>query len=146
MWEELFSNRIIWATLYSWLIAQAIKICLNVIREKRFNFSWVITTGGMPSAHSASVASLATYIGLKQGFDSEIFAVSVIIALIAMFDAQTWRRSIGAQAKILNTIMEDVYRGRKFEQSRLKELIGHTPIEVFVGAILGILVAFIFYK
>lgn len=133
-------------TFYSWLIAQAIKICLNVMREKRFNFSWLITTGGMPSAHSAGVSGLATYIGLKQGFSSEIFAVSVVIALIAMFDAQTWRRSIGAQAKILNTIMEDVYQGRKPEQSRLKELIGHTPVEVFVGAILGILVAFIFYK
>ncbi|MCD6539663.1 MAG: divergent PAP2 family protein [Candidatus Omnitrophica bacterium] len=146
MWRELFSNRIIWVTFYSWLIAQAIKICLNVMREKRFNFSWLITTGGMPSAHSAGVSGLATYIGLKQGFSSEIFAVSVVIALIAMFDAQTWRRSIGAQAKILNTIMEDVYQGRKPEQSRLKELIGHTPVEVFVGAILGILVAFIFYK
>jgi len=146
VWRELFSNRIIWVTFYSWLIAQAIKICLNVMREKRFNFSWLITTGGMPSAHSAGVSGLATYIGLKQGFSSEIFAVSVVIALIAMFDAQTWRRSIGAQAKILNTIMEDVYQGRKPEQSRLKELIGHTPVEVFVGAILGILVAFIFYK
>jgi len=146
MWRELFSNRIIWVTFYSWLIAQAIKICLNIIREKRFNFSWLITTGGMPSAHSAGVSGLATYVGLKQGFSSEIFAVSVVIALIAMFDAQTWRRSIGAQAKILNTIMEDVYQGRKLEQSRLKELIGHTPVEVFVGAILGILVAFIFYK
>ena len=146
MWRELFSNRIIWVTFYSWLIAQAIKICLNIIREKRFNFSWLITTGGMPSAHSAGVSGLATYVGLKQGFSSEIFAVSVVIALIAMFDAQTWRRSIGAQAKILNTIMEDIYQGRKLEQSRLKELIGHTPVEVFVGAILGILVAFIFYK
>lgn len=100
----------------------------------------------MPSAHSASVSTLATYLGLKEGFDSGIFALSVIIALIAMFDAQTWRRSIGAQARILNTIMEDAFKGRKLEQKRLKELIGHTPVEVFVGAILGILVAFIFYK
>ncbi len=146
MIKELFSNRILWATLYSWIIAQVIKICLNIIRERRFNFSWLITTGGMPSAHSASVATLATYIGLKEGFNSGIFAVSVIIALIAMFDAQTWRRSIGIQAKILNTIVEDLYKGKKVEEEKLRELIGHTPIEVFIGALLGILVAFIFYR
>jgi len=144
MWSQLISNSILWATLFSWLIAQAIKIIFNVIREKRFNFSWVITTGGMPSAHAASVSTLATYIGLKLSFSSALFALSAIVALIAMFDAQTWRRSIGTQAKILNAIVDDVYAGRKVEEKKLRELIGHTPIEVFVGAVLGILIAFVF--
>ena len=146
MWGQLFSNRILWATLFSWIIAQAIKIVFNAIREKKFNFSWVITTGGMPSAHAASVATLATYIGLKTGFSSALFALSAIVALVAMFDAQTWRRSIGAQAKILNTIVEDAYAGRKVEEKKLRELIGHTPVEVFIGAVLGILVAFVFFR
>ena len=142
----MFSNRILWATLISWVMAQTIKIIFNVIREKKFNFSWIITTGGMPSAHSASVAALATYIGLEDGFYSSIFALSAIVALIAMFDAQTWRRSIGFQAKMLNNIVEDFYAGRKVEEKKLIEFLGHTPIEVFVGAILGILVAFVFYS
>ena len=146
MWKELFSNKILWVTLISWVIAQAIKITFNTIREKKFNFSWIITTGGMPSAHSASVAALATYIGLKEGFSSSIFAISAVVALIAMFDAQTWRRSIGFQAKMLNNIVEDFYTGKKVEEKKLIEFLGHTPIEVFVGAILGILVAFIFYS
>ena len=133
------------ATLCSWFIAQSIKIIFNVIRERKFYLSWIITTGGMPSAHAASVTTLAMYIGLVAGFDSPLFALASIVALIAMFDAQTWRRSIGAQARILNAIMDDVLTGRKVEEKKLRELIGHTPIEVFVGAVLGILVAFIFY-
>ena len=146
MWEGLISNRILWTTLFSWFIAQAIKIVLNTVRQKKFYFSWLITTGGMPSAHAASVVTLATAIGLKEGFSSGLFALSAIVALIAMFDAQTWRRSIGIQARILNTIMDDVYAGRKIEEEKLRELIGHTPIEVFVGGLLGMLVAFAFYK
>jgi acid phosphatase family membrane protein YuiD len=100
----------------------------------------------MPSAHAASVATLATAVGLKEGFSSSLFALSAIVALIAMFDAQTWRRSIGIQARILNNIMDDVYAGRKVEEEKLRELIGHTPIEVFVGGLLGILVAFALYQ
>lgn len=145
MWLEIFSNNILWATLSSWFIAQTIKIILNIVKKKKFDFFWLLTTGGMPSAHASSVATLATSVGLKAGFSSPLFALSVIFALIAMFDAQTWRRSVGIQARILNNIMEDVYAGRKVKEERLRELIGHTPIEVLIGAIMGILVAFIFY-
>ncbi|MBN2120601.1 MAG: divergent PAP2 family protein [Candidatus Omnitrophica bacterium] len=146
MWGQIFSNRVLWATLLSWFVAQAIKIILNVVRYRKFYFSWLITTGGMPSSHAASVSTLAASIGLHEGFSSSIFALSAIVALIAMFDAQTWRRSIGTQAKILNNIMDDVYAGRKVEEEKLRELIGHTPVEVLVGCILGILVAFAFYR
>jgi len=146
MWNQVLSNTILWTTLLSWFIAQAIKIVLNVVRHKKFYFSWLITTGGMPSAHAASVTTLSTSIGLKEGFASGLFALSAIVALIAMFDAQTWRRSIGTQAKILNTIMDDVYAGRRVEEEKLRELIGHTPVEVFVGGLLGVLVALALYK
>ena len=134
-----------WITLFSWLIAQSIKIAFNIIREKRFNFSWIITTGGLPSSHAASVTTLATCLGLKEGFASGLFALSAVFALVTMFDAQTWRRSIGFQAKILNTITDDIYAGRKVEEEKLRELIGHTPTEVFIGALLGASMAFAFY-
>lgn len=146
MWNQVLSNTVLWVTLTSWFIAQLIKIVLNVVRYKKFYFSWLLTTGGMPSAHAASVTTLATAIGLKYDFSSGLFALSAIVALIAMFDAQTWRRSIGTQARILNNIMDDVYAGRKVEEEKLRELIGHTPIEVFVGGLLGILVAFALYR
>jgi len=144
MWKEIFSNRIISATLISWFIAQSIKIIFNVVREKKFSFVWLLSTGGMPSAHAASVSCLSVSIGIKQGFSSSLFAFSVIFALIVMFDAQTWRRSIGVQARILNNIVDDLYSGRQIEEKKLRELIGHTPVEVFVGALLGVLTAIIF--
>jgi acid phosphatase family membrane protein YuiD len=145
-WGGIFSNRILWATILSWVVAQGLKITLGLIREKRFNFNWIFRPGGMPSAHSAGVSTLTFLLGKELGFYSPIFALSCIFAIMTMFDAQTWRRSIGVQAKILNRIMEDIKEKKKIEEDRLRELVGHTPIEVFVGALLGLLIALIFYK
>ncbi len=143
--EELFYNKPLWLTILSWGIAQGIKICGGLIREKRFNFVWILRTGGMPSAHSAAVCALAFAVGRELGFFSPMFALAVMFALITMFDAQTWRRSIGVQAKILNHMMDDIHRGNRVTEDRLRELVGHSPIEVFVGALIGFLVAFIAY-
>ncbi len=145
MWIQIFENSVLWATLASWLIAQSTKIFFNVVKKKRFDFYWIIRTGGMPSAHAASVTCLAVSIGLAKGFSSVMFAFAVIFALIVMFDAQTWRRSIGTQARILNNMIDDIHAGRKVPEEKVKEFFGHTPIEVFVGAVLGLLVAIIFY-
>lgn len=142
---DIFSNRPLWLTVLSWGVAQGIKIVIGLIREKRFNFFWILRTGGMPSAHSAAVSALAFSIGKELGFATPMFALASIFALITMFDAQTWRRSIGAQARILNRIMEDIHRKGRVEGDRLKELVGHSPIEVFVGALIGIGVSFISY-
>jgi len=142
---EIFKNKPLWLTLLSWAIAQGIKVVIGLVREKKFNFYWILRTGGMPSAHSAAVCSLAVSIGKERGFSSPLFALVALFALITMFDAQTWRRSIGVQARILNRIMEDIHKTGKIEEERLKELVGHTPFEVFVGALIGILVTFIFY-
>ena len=141
----LGKNQIFLITVLAWLITQSIKVTLGVIREKRFNFRWFTGTGGMPSSHAAGVAALATSVGLDYGFNSGLFAVTAIFALIIMFDAQGVRRQTGQQAEILNKIMEDIYFKRMLQEERLKELLGHTPVEVFVGAILGILLALIFY-
>jgi len=141
----LSKNQIFLITLLAWLIAQSIKVTLGVVREKRFNFRWFTGTGGMPSSHAAGVAALATSVGLSYGFNSGLFAITAIFALIIMFDAQGVRRQTGQQAEILNKIMEDIYFKRVLKEERLKELLGHTPIEVLIGAFLGILLALIFY-
>jgi len=142
---DIFRNKPLWLTILSWAIAQGIKVVLGLVKEKKFNFYWVLRTGGMPSAHSAAVSSLAVSVGKETGFASPLFAIVALFALITMFDAQTWRRSIGVQARILNRMMEDIQEGGKVREERLRELVGHTPFEVFVGASIGILVSFIFY-
>lgn len=139
--EEVFRNKVIWSSLCSWAVAQSIKIISGLIKEKRFDFRWVLETGGMPSAHSAGVSSLATAVGLYTGFSTVEFAIAAIFALIIMFDAQGLRRTSGLQAEALNRLIEDIYLNRGIKQELLKELIGHTPVEVFMGAILGISVA-----
>jgi acid phosphatase family membrane protein YuiD len=141
---SLIENKILMITLLAWAIAQSTKVILGVIREKRFNFRWFIGTGGMPSSHAAGATALATSCGLNLGFDSAIFALAVVFAIVTMFDAQGVRRSTGKQAELLNRLMDDIYWKGKIEEEKLKELIGHTPVEVFVGAIMGFFIAIIF--
>ena len=138
---SIFQNKVFLATLIAWVSAQTIKIAINSIKEKRFNFRWLASTGGMPSAHSAGVMSLATAVGIQEGFYSTVFIATLIFALVIAFDAQGVRRATGQQAEILNKIMEDIYWRRKIQEDRLKELIGHTPFEVLVGSVIGIVIA-----
>ncbi|MCF7877973.1 MAG: divergent PAP2 family protein [Candidatus Omnitrophica bacterium] len=144
-WPQIFANKALWITLLSWAIAQGIKIIIGLSQGKKFNFYWILRTGGLPSAHSAAVVALAVALGQELGFQSSIFALSAIFALITMFDAQTWRRSIGVQARILNKIMEDFQEGKKLKEKRMKELVGHTPVEIFAGGLIGIITAIVFY-
>ena len=143
--RDIVHNRILVVTLSVWAIAQTVKVLLGVIREKRFNFRWFIGTGGMPSSHSAGVTAMATTIGLRDGFDSGLFAMAAVVALVIMFDAQGVRRSTGIQAGILNTIMDDIYWKGKIETKRLAEFIGHSPFQVLVGLLLGLFLAIILY-
>ena len=143
---EFSKNYIFWTSLLAWGIAQTIKVALGVWREKRFNFKWFIGTGGMPSSHAASVASLSTSVGITYGFDSALFAIALTFTVIVMFDAQTVRFSTGRQAKLLNKMLDDIYWKHKFDDEKLKEFLGHTPIQVFVGAALGIVVSLLMYK
>ncbi len=145
-WEGLSKNKAFWAIFFSAIAAQSLKIIIGVIKEKRFNFYWLLGTGGMPSTHSAAVVSLVICVGKELGSSSPFFALSVVFALITMFDAQTWRRSIGFQAKILNKIMVDFQEGKKLREDRLRELVGHTPIEVLMGALVGVAITFILYS
>jgi hypothetical protein len=143
--KPFLDNHIFWVTVTAWIIAQTIKVVLGVIREKRFNFRWFIGTGGMPSSHAAGVSSLATSIGIIYGFNSPIFAITMVFTLIVLFDAQGVRRSTGRQAEILNKMLEDIYWKKKLDNEKLREFIGHTPVEVFAGIILGVLTSILHY-
>lgn len=138
-------NRILSVTIVAWALTQTIKVTLGVIREKRFDFRWFIGTGGMPSSHAAGAAALALSSGLELGFYSPVFALAFVFALVTMFDAQGVRRSAGRQAEILNKVLEDIYWQGKIKEGKLKELLGHTPFQVMVGALIGILIALNFY-
>ena len=140
---NIFKNRLLWNAILAWAIAQSIKVFLGVIREKRFNFRWFVGTGGMPSAHVCGAVCLATGVGIRAGFATPLFAVTILIAFITMFDAQGVRRATGQQAEVLNRIVDDVYFRRGIKEERLKELLGHTPLQVIVGAIFGFLLGMI---
>lgn len=133
------------AVIFAWLLAQTLKVIGGVLREKRINFRWFVMSGGMPSSHSAAVSSLSTAMGLYYGFDSMIFCMAVVFSLIIMFDAAGVRRAVGRQASILNKIVDEISQQGQVPEARLKELLGHTPVEVLAGAFLGIAVTLVFY-
>ena len=127
--------------------AQVLKFIIFTLKSKRINFKIFTTTGGMPSSHSAGVMGLATSVGLSAGFDSLVFAVSFGFALITMYDAAGVRRAAGKTAACLNKMMDDFYKHDvQAIGGKLKELLGHTPLEVIMGAIFGILFAYFYHK
>ena len=138
-----WGNAAIQAALLSWLAAQLIKFATEIIRSRQLDFTYFVSTGGMPSAHSASVCGLATQIGQDTGFHTPIFALALWFALIVMFDAQSVRKAAGEQAKILNQIRDELKEHHHLPQDKLKELLGHTRLEVFAGAAVGISVGLI---
>jgi acid phosphatase family membrane protein YuiD len=141
----MLRNKILVVTVGVWVIGQCIKIVTNLLRGKRFNFRWLLGTGGMPSSHAAGVAALATACGLEHGFESGLFALAAVFAMVTMFDAQGVRRSTGEQAEILNRVINDMYWHKRIEMGRIKEFVGHTPIQVFVGTLLGVGLTILFY-
>lgn len=127
--------------------AQVIKFFVFTIRTRRINFKIFTTTGGMPSSHSAGVMGLTTSVGIISGFDSVVFAIALGYAMIVMYDAAGLRRAAGKTAASLNRMMDDFYKhDLQAVGGKLKELLGHTPLEVFFGALFGILFAFGFHN
>lgn len=140
----IFSNRILITSVLAWFIAQTIKVVHTVIRDKRVDFTRMFGSGGMPSSHASFTVSLATAIGMEMGFSGVEFALAAAFSIVVMYDATGIRRSAGEQAAILNRIVERF--GKETLQDtgkKLKELLGHTPKQVFAGAILGIFIAII---
>ncbi|MCC8160766.1 MAG: divergent PAP2 family protein [Oscillospiraceae bacterium] len=140
--NQLANNSVLITALLGWLVAQVLKIVLSW--DKKFDFKRIVGSGGMPSSHAAFVMALTMAVGFTDGFDSVAFAISAVVAFVVMYDAAGIRRSAGQQAVILNKIVESVLQADfPRTERKLKELLGHTPIEVFGGAILGIIIAII---
>ena len=129
--------------LAAWLIAQIFKVLLTSFRQRRLNLRVLAETGGMPSSHSAIVMGLTSAVGRINGVASDIFAVALILSLVVMYDAAGVRRAAGRQAAVLNRLVEDLVHMRGIQEDRLRELLGHTPIEVLVGGVLGIVVGLV---
>ena len=143
MFEALLRNQLLWTALAASTSAQIIKVLLILIFERKWQPLRVLETGGMPSSHTASVAALSTACGLEFGFDSPFFALSAIFGMIVMYDATGIRRASGMQAELLNDLVAELRQllTEGFAPKPLKELLGHTYLEVFVGLLLGIGVA-----
>lgn len=141
--QELIGNKYIIVPMFIWLGIQIFKVLWDLVKEKKFNFKRILGAGGMPSSHSAVVCSLATMIGRNEGFDSPIFGLAVIMALVVMYDAAGVRRAAGKQAKLLNKIVNTPGLAIETVHEKLVEVLGHTPTEVFVGAVLGIAIGFL---
>jgi acid phosphatase family membrane protein YuiD len=153
---ELFTNFPLWAALFSIGFAQFIKVPLQYVASRKFDWTLLTSTGGMPSSHSGAVTALSTAIALEHGVDSPLFAISAVFGIIVMFDATGVRRHAGEQATVINRLVTDFNKAvvemkhwpEKKEQEKrkeLKELLGHQPIEVFFGGLLGIILAFILH-
>ena len=127
--------------LAAWCVAQVLKILISSIRDKRLNFSQLITTGGMPSSHAALVCALATAAAIVHGVDSAVFAIAALFALVVMSDATGVRKTVGTQSTMLNRILDELFKGKPEFEQRVRELIGHTIFEVSAGAVLGMLLA-----
>jgi hypothetical protein len=141
IFTQFFKNKILITTICAWLVAQTMKVVIGVFREKKFDFRWFVGTGGMPSSHAAGASCLAMATGLDYGFDSAYFAIAAAFALVVMFDAQGVRRATGRQARMLNKLTEDIYWKGRIKEEELRELIGHTPVEVIMGFLLGVVIA-----
>ncbi len=137
----LFSKPWFWSSFLGWTVAQSIKLVTDLVRTRKVDFSYFVSTGGMPSAHSAMVSGLATAIGLTEGFGSPIFMLALAFATITMFDAAGVRNAAGQQAKLLNQIVEELFTDKHFNAPKMKELLGHTRLEVFAGLATGVVVA-----
>ena len=132
-----------WSSFTGWTLAQLIKMTTGLVKTGQIDFQYLLSTGGMPSAHSAMVCGLCTSIGLTEGFDAPISMLAAGFAAITMFDAASVRRAAGHQARVLNQMIDELFKQHKLKQTRLKELLGHTRKEVFAGMALGIAVAVI---
>ena len=136
----IVTNKYIYTVFGTWFFIQAFKVIYDLVVDKKFNFKSILGAGGMPSSHSAVVCVLATLIGRSEGFSSPIFALSVVFAFVVMYDAAGVRRAAGKQAKLLNKLIETPGLKTEEVQERLVEVLGHTPFQVIVGALIGIIV------
>jgi len=142
---DIITNEVLIIPICTWALAQTLKMVIEVIKGNGFDASYLVSSGGMPSAHSATVSALAVAVGMTHGFGSTVFGISVILALIVMYDSAGVRQSVSQQSGVLNRIVHELRlrQPRVVWEADLRELVGHTPFQVIVGAVLGITVAWL---
>ena len=149
--KELVSNPFLLTGVGSWFVAQVLKTILHLIMYKKLDFERLVGDGGMPSGHSATVASLATICGLTCGLASVEFAITAILAIIVCHDATGVRRETGKHAQVLNELLQSLETGKPIDLKKLightdlKELVGHTPLQVLAGILIGVGNALLMY-
>lgn len=138
---DIINNSVIRAAFLAWAIAQSLKVILTLCISRKFDGTRMFGSGGMPSSHSALVCAMVTVIGFQEGFSSSVFALAFCFAGITMYDAAGVRRSTGKNAAVINHMLDDLAtRGFAMDEERLKELVGHTPLQVMAGALLGMFI------
>ncbi len=142
--EGFIHNKYIIIPVLTWFFIQLFKLVYDLVTTKKFNFKRILGAGGMPSSHSAVVVSVATMIGKDIGVDTPMFALALLFSLIVMYDAAGVRRAAGKQARLLNKIVQTPGLSGLEVQEKLVEVLGHTPVQVFVGALIGIIVGLVF--
>ncbi|MEO1619750.1 MAG: divergent PAP2 family protein [Cyanobacteria bacterium J06632_3] len=142
--SEIFHNHVLWVALVACITAQVLKLVFEFAQHRSLNPRVLVETGGMPSAHSALVTALACGVGQTIGWSTPAFAVTSVFAVIVMYDAAGVRQAAGKQAKVLNQILDELFQeNAEFNEDRLKELLGHTPVQVIVGSALGVIIAWL---
>ena len=141
-WEEIICNKVLIAAILGWCIAQILKVIYILITERRFDIERMVGSGGMPSSHSAFVSAMTTAVGFEEGFGSSFFAIAFVLSFIVMYDASGVRKAAGEQAKVINDLQEMLH---KEVPVYLKELLGHTRLEVIVGSLLGIAIGLLMF-
>ena len=139
--QPWFPNPVLAAGLIAWFIAQALKLPLDYLINRRWNWAILVSAGGMPSSHTALMTSTTLGIGLFTGFNTPLFALSVAISMVVIYDATNIRRQAGIHAQKINLLINELFSGQPITEVQLKEVLGHTPNEVFAGLLLGILIA-----
>lgn len=139
--NALLHNRILIAALLGWFLAQALKLPFEFVRTRKWSWGLFFAPGGMPSSHSSLVTTTSLAIGLYYGFGQPLFALSLAIAMIVIYDAAGVRRQAGMHAEKINDIIEELFQGKPLNEEKLKEVLGHTPIEVIGGVLLGVAIA-----
>ncbi|MGL5034486.1 MAG: divergent PAP2 family protein [Microcystaceae cyanobacterium] len=142
--SSILQNHVLFVSILASFLAQAIKLIVELIRNGKINLRSLVSTGGMPSSHSALVGALATGVGIQTGWETNEFAIAALFAVIVMYDAAGVRQAAGKQARILNQMIDELFQeNASFSEQRLKELLGHTPVQVIAGLALGVAIAFI---
>ena len=141
----VFSNQVLVMALIAWFLAQTLKVPWEYFQARKLNWALLLSSGGMPSSHSAMVSAAANGIGLYYGFANPIFAVGAIVAIVVIYDATGIRRQAGKHAEMINAMIKDLTSGHPLQGEQLREVLGHTPLEALGGLVLGLIISTLYW-